>query len=276
MPFFIERHKLRTFDIKVFQALLKVIEKSGKELSIDSIIPIEKELIHDARSKAAALFHYFKEHYSPKVKGGTIPKVVLEEVLENIDSNKEHIKDIIDYFTDQHLQTVKFFQINPTPLPDRGTFTSPELEWRDAWFNKQMDETGKRVFDCQNPVCGRKDLDPFSTNKQKIATLDHVTPKSFDKEKLTFDENNTQVLCLFCNQRKGNIEINYKDLSYESLCSIYGKELVDSNTKEIKKQISCFYNRKSINDERVFSIGLTFHDGKFKTIRKTQTFTEII
>ena len=43
------------------------------------------------------------------------------------------------------------------------------------------------IFDCQNPVCNRKDLDPFSTNKQKIATLDHVTPKSFDKEKLTLE-----------------------------------------------------------------------------------------
>lgn len=53
--------------------------------------------------------------------------------------------------------------------------------------------------------CGRKKLDPFTDDKNKLATLDHVLPQSLGGSS---EERNLAISCYRCNTRRGNTRLS--------------------------------------------------------------------
>lgn len=91
----------------------------------------------------------------------------------------------------------KYFLLDRTIFSERRM-----LKIRTRWMKAQVKNsrivyhTGK--LRCK--ICGRGGLDPFTTDKNKLATLDHIVELS--KGGSWSDPNNFQVACYRCNGRR--------------------------------------------------------------------------
>jgi 5-methylcytosine-specific restriction endonuclease McrA len=85
-------------------------------------------------------------------------------------------------------------------LQDRTVFTeSRMLRFRTRWMKEQMktpDEKGGLTC----AICGRKGLNPFTKDKNKLATLDHIV--ELKANGAAFDTSNFQIACYRCNGQK--------------------------------------------------------------------------
>ena len=251
------------FEITVFKKLTEIYSTVGVN-----------ELVVLAKEKTALILTHFKTEYGSI----SMPRIVKDEVLSNLDVSNKIVLDIIDYFTDLQYQINVFKKLNPIPLEYHIEKMSPDarkkLDWRDNYF-KELGKTGKTEFNCDNPSCIKTNLLPFTNIRADQATLDHIIPCSFDIELYSFDLNNVQVLCNNCNNRKGNIEINYLLHSKQHLISVYGEQLINDSWKDILKLMSKFLNKKIINSEPVIKVELVYINNTFKVLRTTKTTTEI-
>ena len=74
------------------------------------------------------------------------------------------------------------------------------LRIRDRWMKDQEVVYGKANLTCA--ICGKTHLDPFTKDKNKIATIDHVLPVK-RMPHLWREPSNFQVACYHCNMKKG-------------------------------------------------------------------------
>jgi 5-methylcytosine-specific restriction endonuclease McrA len=75
------------------------------------------------------------------------------------------------------------------------------LKIRDEWIKLQEEKYGKNKLVCA--ICNRKNLHGFTKDKNKLATIDHILPKSEFPE-LWNVPSNFQISCYHCNMKKGN------------------------------------------------------------------------
>ncbi len=73
------------------------------------------------------------------------------------------------------------------------------LKVRNNWFSQQIN-LGHKQFNCI--ICGKTNLNPWTKNKNQLATIDHIKPVSV-YPRLWNDPSNFQVTCYNCNQKKG-------------------------------------------------------------------------
>lgn len=75
------------------------------------------------------------------------------------------------------------------------------LKIRDNWFLEQQKEKNTKLFSCA--LCNRRGLDPFTKDKNHLATIDHIKPVSKFPD-LWNCSSNFQIACYPCNTKKGN------------------------------------------------------------------------
>ena len=75
------------------------------------------------------------------------------------------------------------------------------LKLRKKWMVEQEEIHGKSNLTCS--LCGKTNLDPWTTDKNKLATIDHILPCSRYPH-LWNVTTNFQVACYRCNNKKGN------------------------------------------------------------------------
>jgi 5-methylcytosine-specific restriction endonuclease McrA len=74
------------------------------------------------------------------------------------------------------------------------------LRLRDKWMLEQQQKS-ENNGELTCAICGRKGLNPFISNKNILATLDHIV--SIGKGGSWNDTSNFQVACYQCNMKKG-------------------------------------------------------------------------
>jgi 5-methylcytosine-specific restriction endonuclease McrA len=78
------------------------------------------------------------------------------------------------------------------------------LQWlklRDKWMTAKEEKVGKGNLTCA--ICGKTHLSPWTKDRKKLATIDHILPVSKFNH-LWNVESNFQVACFRCNQNKRN------------------------------------------------------------------------
>lgn len=74
------------------------------------------------------------------------------------------------------------------------------LRLRDKWMTQQEEIHGKVNLTCS--ICGKTNLDPWTKDMNKIATIDHIIPVKRAPH-LWAEQSNFQITCYQCNQKKG-------------------------------------------------------------------------
>jgi 5-methylcytosine-specific restriction endonuclease McrA len=91
----------------------------------------------------------------------------------------------------------KYFLLDKTIFSERRM-----LHIRTRWMKEQV-KSSRILFHSSKlrcKICGRGGLDPFTQDKNKLATLDHIV--ELDKGGSWNDPSNFQVACYRCNGRK--------------------------------------------------------------------------
>jgi 5-methylcytosine-specific restriction endonuclease McrA len=91
----------------------------------------------------------------------------------------------------------KYFLLDRTIFSERRM-----LKIRTRWMKEQV-KNSRCCFHTSKlrcKICGRSGLDPFTKDKNKLATLDHIVELS--KGGSWDDPNNFQVACYRCNARR--------------------------------------------------------------------------
>ena len=85
-------------------------------------------------------------------------------------------------------------------LLDRGVYTEKRMTVvRNRWMKEQMKTPDKKGgLTCA--LCGRRGLLPFTKDKNKLATLDHIV--ELKENGSWHDPSNFQVACYLCNGRR--------------------------------------------------------------------------
>lgn len=115
---------------------------------------------------------------------------------------------------------------------------SQRLEWlafRTVFLDKVTQQYGE-LF-CE--FCGQRHLDAETTDKDRLATIDHILPLSKGGDR--YDEANLAVACYRCNMKKGNNEGVLPTVTFEMLVPIkylerdsveYSFKTITANLKE--------------------------------------------
>lgn len=82
-------------------------------------------------------------------------------------------------------------------LSETAVHRSVWLNFRDKWFMKLL----RAGVEMKCVYCEETNLDPFTKDLKRLITVDHILPLSRGGN--LFDENNFDLCCYTCNQKKG-------------------------------------------------------------------------